>query len=86
MKVDAVARMIVEGLAFQLGELPAKVTEYARNAGCDIAAVRGVEAALRAYKEATTPQEHNAIVADIESGVREGLSQLDRKPDMEIPL
>ena len=72
-----VARMIVEGLAYQLSALPDSVWEHAKQGGCNAGIVGGLLAARNAFHQHATENDIAALKQSVEDDVVSGLAALD---------
>lgn len=77
MKDADVARMIVEGLAYQLSALPDSTWEHAKQGGCCTGIVEGLFAARNAFHQRATENDVAALKAQVEGDVVSGLAALD---------
>jgi hypothetical protein len=74
-----VARMILEGLAYQLAALPDSVWADAFHGGCNPAIVKGMREAREAFHRTVTENDVVALSDQVHTDVREGLAELDKR-------
>lgn len=72
----SIARMIVEGAAYQLGEMPDQLFEDAKNEGCPDQFVKGVMNARDAYLKMVGPEQQRLLGEQFQQDIKEGLEAL----------
>jgi hypothetical protein len=78
MNNSDVARMILEGLAYQLAGLPDQIWPDAFAGGCNPAIVNGLRDAREAFNKHVTENDVTTLSEQIDQDVRGGLAELDR--------
>jgi hypothetical protein len=74
-----VARMILEGLAYQFAALPDSVWSDAFKGGCNPALVNGLRDARDAFNRHVTENDVVTLSDQIDADVRKGLADLDKR-------